>query len=138
MVYSRLSHMLTYPSITKMWSADLRNTHLGQNGRPHITHKSSISCYSQENNFKISRWYRDPSTQHKIFPTTPASCWHCGAPLGTYLHVRWECEQDLTLLESVFQVYNAIYKESLQPTPEIALSMLQDFFLSAVRQLVPL
>lgn len=81
------------PPYTRMWSADL-----GENiSRPdwqtscYFTHKSTISCYSQEKNYKIlSRWYRDPATLHKIFPSTPASCWRCTSSTGTYLHIWWE------------------------------------------------
>lgn len=71
-----------------MWSADLGKEFLRTEWKTsfHFTHKSTVSCYSQEKNYKILwRWYRDPSTFHQIFLSTPASCWCCGTASGNYM-----------------------------------------------------
>lgn len=84
------------PTYTRMWSADLGKTISRAEWQTafHFAHKSSISCYSQEKNFKVmSRWYRDPATLQKIFPSTPSTCWRCSTATGSYLHVWWECDR---------------------------------------------
>lgn len=134
--------MTTYPHTLECGPQTWERNFRGQNG---------ISCYSQEKNFKIlSRWYREPSTLHKIFPSTPAYCWHCDTASGTYLHVWWECERIRPFWIQVFQIYSKIYEEPQTSTPTISfLSMLPGsmasqkrgilcFFLSAARQLIPL
>lgn len=73
------------PPYTRMWSADLGKSLSRADLQTafHFAHKSSISWYSQEKIFKIlSRRSRDPSTLHKIFPSTPASYWRFCAALG--------------------------------------------------------
>lgn len=128
------------PPYTKMWLAELGKSLSRAEWQTafHFTHKSSISCYSQEKNFKsLSRWYRDPFTLHKIFLSTPASCWRCGTSSGTYIHVWWECDRIQPFWSRVFKVYNVIYEESLQLTPEIALlSMLPGSIASQKRCLL--
>lgn len=57
------------PAYTRMGTADLGEdiSRLEWQTSFHFTHKSTISCYSQEKNYKIlSRWYRDPATLHKF------------------------------------------------------------------------
>lgn len=117
----------------------------------YFTHKSFISGYAQEKNYKVlSRWYRDPMTLHKMFPTASKACWRCGDPLGTYVHVWWECPNVTPFWDKIFTIYNDLYDLNLSPSPEIALlallrgprkkyrSLLLCYFLSAARQMVPL
>lgn len=128
------------PTYMRVWSEDF-----------HFTHKSTISCYAQEKNFKLmSRWYRDPSSLRRIFPSTPANCWRCGLAEGTYEHIWWECSRIQPFWSQVFTVYNTIYNASLLPSPEVALlsvlpgsiasqkKSLLCFLLSAAKQLIPL
>lgn len=96
-------HITTYPRTLGCGPQIWEGTSQERIGRLHFTftHKSTISCYSQEKNFKIlSWWYRDPATLHRIFPSTPASSRRCGSASGTYLHVWWECERIRPFLES--------------------------------------
>lgn len=110
---------MTYPLTLGCGRQTWKKPSPERNGRMCSTsHKSSISCYSQRKNFKIlSRWYRDPATLQKIFPSTSSSCWRCNAATGTYLHVWWECERIRLFWKQVFQLYDKVYEESLQLTP---------------------
>lgn len=87
----KLLHSLTHdqlPPYTRRWATDL-----GKDLSPddwqksfHFTHKSSISCHIQEKNFKLlARWYRDPQSLHKIFPSTATTCWRSRGQLSPHM-----------------------------------------------------
>lgn len=154
-IYYQLLHCLyeELPTYTRMWSVDLGREFTTANWQTsfHFTHKSMISCYAQEKSYKLfSRWYKDPLSLHKIFPSVPATCWRCGSAEGNYLHIWWECSRIKPFWTQGFKVFNTIYNHSLRPTPVIALlSMLPGlitsqkwsllcFFLSPPRQLIPM
>lgn len=53
-----------------------------------FTHKSSISSYTQEKNYKLlSRWYWVPTTLRNMFPSATDICWRCSSATGMFRHI---------------------------------------------------
>lgn len=85
----------TLPKYTAVWSEELRRelTEAEWSKAFVFTHKSSISSYIQEKNYKlVSRWYRVPTNLKTMFPSASDICWRCNVEKGTYKHIWWECE----------------------------------------------
>lgn len=114
-----------------------------------FTHKSSISGFSQEKNYRLlSRWYRDPVMVNKMYPNTLDACWCCHEGKGSYLHMWRECDRVRPFWNKVFGIYNNLYNASLVPSPTVALlsilpgpikthkKSLLRFFLSAARHVI--
>lgn len=112
-----------------------------------FTHKSSVSSYAQEKNFKllVVLW---PGFNYRIFATSLDICWRCCRVRSTFLHIWWNCDLICLFWTTIFQVYSDIRDESLTPSPTIDLlsilpgsvksqkSSLLRFFLSAARQFI--
>lgn len=140
----------TLPTFTQMWSSDIdTEISLGEWQTSFtFTHKSLISSFTQEKNYKLlSRWYRDPVSVHRMFPNTPRYLLALSQRKRN-LHIWWECDQVHPFWKQIFEVYNKMYDDSLALSPKVALlSILRahsnsrkltssDFFLSAARQLI--
>lgn len=87
-----------------------------------LTHKSSLSGYTQEKNFKVlSRWYRTPEVLHKMYPTTTNICWRCGGAIGSFMHIWWDCPEVQSLWKRVFSLHDLVTSTSSSCVPEIGL-----------------
>ena len=120
-----LGHVYTsLPKFTAAWSGDLETSISEADWQKafYYTHKSSISSYVREKNYKVlSRWYRVPSALRIMFPSTPDSCWRCNSAVGTYLHIWWDCEAIRPFWNQIFKIYSDIYSKPLLPSPTVAL-----------------
>lgn len=107
-VYSMLCEERTKqfpPPYQNKWESDLGHPISSEDWRIifALTHRSSISGYTQEKNFKVlSRWYKTPDILHKIYPSVPDICWRCNNAPGSYFHIWWACPEVSSFWQSVF------------------------------------
>uniref|UniRef100_A0A8C5Q7A1 Reverse transcriptase domain-containing protein n=3 Tax=Leptobrachium leishanense TaxID=445787 RepID=A0A8C5Q7A1_9ANUR len=67
-----------------------------------LAHRGSPTLKCAENAYKIlSFWYWTPERIHRIHPSSDPSCWRCGASVGTFLHMWWECSRLVPFWEMV-------------------------------------
>ena len=112
------------PRFTAAWSGDLGKEISEAEWQKAFfyIHKSSVSSYAREKNYKVlSRWYRVPTTLRIMFPSAPDSCWRCNSAIGTYRHIWWDCEVIRPFWNQIFQIYSDLYDKPLLPSPTIAL-----------------
>ncbi|XP_066444370.1 inactive serine/threonine-protein kinase TEX14 [Eleutherodactylus coqui] len=115
-----------------------------------LTHKMTISSSHQELNYKLlTRWYRTPVRLAKYYPGVSDLCWRCQREVGTLSHIWWSCPQVRKLWREIEFLHNALNRDSLVLSPEMALlSILPGsirankngslrFFLLAMRTVIP-
>lgn len=50
-----------------------------------FTHKLSMSSFFQQKSYNIlSLWYRTPVDLHRMYPSSPVTCWRCMEGEGTF------------------------------------------------------
>lgn len=112
------------PSFQAKWESDLNRTFSTEEwGKIYaLSHKSSISGYTQEKNYKVlSRWYKTPDLIHKIYPSSSALCWRCGDAIGSYVHIWWDCPDVKSFWTRIFSLHNRVTSSSVACDPEIGL-----------------
>lgn len=112
------------PPYQSKWETDLGHPISPEDWRTifALTHKSSISGYTQEKNFKvISRWYRTPDLLHKMYPSVPDTCWRCNSASGSYFHIWWDCPEVFSFWQSVFSLYYKVTGSKVDCKPEVGL-----------------
>lgn len=57
-----------------------------------MTHRVAISSSIQKTGFQfLTRWYRVPTTLHKLSQQCDSICWRYQGEEGTLLHIFWSC-----------------------------------------------
>lgn len=106
------------------WELELgRSLSLDEWGKIYaLSRKSSMSGYTQENNYKVlSRWYKTPELVHDIYPTVSDICWRCGGAIGSYMHIWWDCPDIQAFWRRIFSLHGLVTSNLVPCTPEMEL-----------------
>lgn len=80
-----------------------------------MTHKCSLSTKYQEISYKIlTQWYITPHKARRWSPTTSDTCWRCGADVGNFLHIWWECPPLYVFWETVIKCTKLITDSKIE------------------------
>lgn len=115
--HTNMQRKQKWETLTAQTYSDEAWTHINE-----LAHVSSISSSVQETSFKIlSMWYRTPDIIHKIFPTSPNTCWRCQHSVGTLMHIWWDCPRIRGYWSQISSTINQITNTKIPCKPEIFL-----------------